>query len=135
MKLSNIIGAYALVAKVNVSDLGQSVQWYIDKLNLDLDQRFTTSSWAQLTMDAVSNVAVGLNLDAENTGTGGAVTTFVVDDIEEARNGLINNGVEVGPITDVGEGVLLAFFSDPDGNSLGLRQNSASQPKVSDFSQ
>src|SRR5229473_3212547 len=40
---------------------------------------------------------------------------LVVDDIDTARSALVQRGVAVGEITDVG-GVKYAGFSDPDGN-------------------
>jgi predicted enzyme related to lactoylglutathione lyase len=47
---------------------------------------------------------------------------LVVDDIERARAGLVERGVDVGAVVDVGGGVLYAGFEDPDGNSLTLQQ-------------
>ena len=47
---------------------------------------------------------------------------LVVADIEAARAELIDRGVEVGGIDDVGGGVLYASFSDPDGNMLLLQE-------------
>ncbi|MCG8421391.1 MAG: VOC family protein [Proteobacteria bacterium] len=133
MKLSDCIGKYAIVAKVDVSDLESSVSWYRDKLCLTVDDRFTTETWVQLRV-GIPYVAIGLNLSASNVGTAGGVTTFVVDDIEFARNNLIAKGVEVSAIEEVAKGVKLAFFSDPDGNHLGLRQNSKGHPTVANFS-
>ena len=56
----------------------------------------------------------------------GAVSTFVIADIVAVRNALLAQGIGVGPIV----GVLLCFFKDQEGNSLGLRQNSKGQPKT-----
>ena len=47
---------------------------------------------------------------------------LVVPDIETARNALIDRGVEVSPIDDVGGGVKYARFADPDGNSMALQE-------------
>ena len=47
---------------------------------------------------------------------------LVVDDIAAARAELVGRGVEVSEVEDVGGGVLYAWFSDPDGNSLTLQQ-------------
>ena len=113
---------YSVVAKVNVSNLAASVVWYESKLDMVTDPAYQRPTWEQLNFPGKSGFAVGLNLDADHVGTGGASTTFVVTNIEAARNELISRGVEVSPVQNA-EGVLLAFFSDPDGNSLGLRQN------------
>jgi catechol 2,3-dioxygenase-like lactoylglutathione lyase family enzyme len=45
---------------------------------------------------------------------------LVVPDIEEARKALVDRGVEVSDVEDMG-GVLYAYFSDPDGNSWALQ--------------
>jgi lactoylglutathione lyase len=130
MPLRDLVGEYALVAKVNVSDIEKSTNWYVQNLGLELDGRYSTSTWSQLNL-GMPGVAIGLNLDPTHIGTGGAVTTFVVENIAQTRAKLISEGIDVGPIMNVGEGVQLAFFFDPDRNSLGLRQNSSEHPPVS----
>jgi catechol 2,3-dioxygenase-like lactoylglutathione lyase family enzyme len=47
---------------------------------------------------------------------------LVVEDIEGTRAALIERGVDVGPISDVGGGVRYAGFTDPDGNGLLLQE-------------
>jgi len=46
---------------------------------------------------------------------------LVVSDINVARAELVERGVEVGEVQDLG-GVLYASFSDPDGNGWALQQ-------------
>ena len=46
---------------------------------------------------------------------------LVVADIQQARAALVDRGIEVKPITDVG-GVLFAVFRDPDGNTWLLQE-------------
>ncbi|WP_181397234.1 VOC family protein [Cryobacterium arcticum] len=46
---------------------------------------------------------------------------LVVDDLAAVRGQLLDRGVEVSAVSDMG-GVLYAFFSDPDGNSWALQQ-------------
>jgi glyoxylase I family protein len=130
MSLKDIFGDYGFVAKVDVSDLDTSAGWYESKLGLIPDSGYDTPTWRQFNLPGIPLTAIGLNLNPVGVGSGGAVSTFVVDDIAAARDGLIAQGVEVGPIIDVGHGVLLCFFKDPDGNALGLRQNSSGQPKA-----
>jgi len=129
MSLKDIVGNYGFVAKVDVSDLDVSTSWYEGKLGLILDERYNTPTWRQFNLPGVPLAAIGCNLNPAGVGSGGAVSTFVVLDIVTARTGLIAQGVAVGPIIDVGHGVLLCFFKDPDGNALGLRQNSPDKPK------
>lgn len=119
------IGAgVGFVAKVDVSNLDASTNWYRDKLGLVPDPRFNAPSWRQLKIPGLGcDVAIGLNLNPGKLGTAGATATFVVKDIVKEQKRLTSLGVNIGPVTPVGEGVCLAFFTDPDGNQLGLRQN------------
>jgi lactoylglutathione lyase len=73
---------------------------------------------------------VGLFEDPTAVGTGGCVPIFVVRDVVSDRNNLIALGVEVSPIEAAGDGVQLAFFKDPDGNTLAIRQNPDSHPSA-----
>lgn len=128
--MKEIIGEYAVVSKVNVKNLEASLEWYQSKLGLRYDPRYTTPTWGQLLVQP--NLAVGLNKE-EPTGTGEAVFTFVVEEIEVAKQQLESKGVQVGDIINVDKGVKLAFFQDIDGNSLGLRENAPVHPSVKEF--
>jgi catechol 2,3-dioxygenase-like lactoylglutathione lyase family enzyme len=46
---------------------------------------------------------------------------LVVDDMSLSRGALIERGVDVSEVDDMG-GVLYAYFSDPDGNMWALQQ-------------
>jgi hypothetical protein len=46
---------------------------------------------------------------------------LVVGDIAATREALIDRGVEVAPVMDMG-GILFARFADPDGNSWLLQE-------------
>lgn len=47
---------------------------------------------------------------------------LVVPDLAAAREELLGRGIAVGEVDDLGGGVRLARFTDPDGNSLLLQQ-------------
>ncbi len=47
---------------------------------------------------------------------------LVVDDIEAARAALARNGIDVEPVSDLGGGVRMAGFADPDANTWTLQQ-------------
>jgi predicted enzyme related to lactoylglutathione lyase len=47
---------------------------------------------------------------------------LVVDDLDLVRRTLVDNGIEVSDVQDMGGGVRYAYFSDPDGNSWALQQ-------------
>ncbi|MEH1858455.1 MAG: VOC family protein [Nostoc sp.] len=122
MTLKNTFGEYSFVSKVDVTDLEASVKWYTEKLGLVLESKYDTPSWRQFSIPDIERFAIGLNL-SNSVEAGNTVSTFVVKDIVAAHQSLIEKGVEVGPITDVGHGVQLSVFKDIDGNLLGLRQN------------
>ncbi|MEH2394762.1 MAG: VOC family protein [Nostoc sp.] len=122
MTLKNTFGEYSFVTKLDVTNLEASVEWYKDKLGLVPESKYDTPGWRQLSIPDIGNFAIGLNL-SNSVVAGSAVSTFVVNNIVAARQSLIEKGVEVGPITDVGHGVQLSVFKDIDGNLLGLRQN------------
>jgi hypothetical protein len=50
------------------------------------------------------------------------VAAFEVEDIEGEVNELRGRGVEVEDIITLPSGVKRAFFKDPDGNVIGMRQ-------------
>jgi len=128
--LKSIADQYAFVAKLEVADITASVTWYTTKLDLEVDTRYLGEPrWRQLNMPGVPRVALGLWQAKNPANSGGAVATFVVENIAESRQQLIARGVTVSPIQDVGQGVFLCFFKDPDGNGLGLRQSGNSEPK------
>ena len=49
---------------------------------------------------------------------------LVVADIDRARAELVDRGVDVAAVEDVGGGVKYAWFTDPDGNSMVLQEMS-----------
>ncbi|NEO71018.1 VOC family protein [Moorena sp. SIO3H5] len=110
------------VSKVNVADLGQAIFFYEELLGMERDTSEDTDRWTQFFYPNVPDTKIGV-YEGQPTGTGEAALTLVVAHIEFARDVLISQGIEVSPIQDVGEGVLLAFFKDFDGNSLTLREN------------
>ncbi|MEU5692830.1 VOC family protein [Actinosynnema sp. NPDC020468] len=116
------------VAKLDVTDLQSSTEWYADSLGLFPDPRYQTRTWSQLNVPGLPGIAIGLDASGGSPGTGGSTPTFVVADIQRTVAELTAKGVKVGEITPVGEGVQLAFFSDPDSNELGLRQNGPTHP-------
>ena len=129
--MKEIIGDYAVVSRINVKSIKDSLEWYKSKLGFEHDPRFDSPNWSQLTI-GIDNVAIGLN-QQKFTGSGKTVLTFVTDDIQAARESLIKRGVKVSEIENAGQGVSLVFFEDIDGNLLGLRQNPLKQPSVGEF--
>jgi len=123
VSLAGLLSEYGFIVKVDVTDLEKSLEWYKNKLGFQLDKRYSAGSWRQLTLSSLPNTALGLHLNPDGAGLGGKKATFVVTDIEAARNGLVGAGVDVDEIVQLGDWVKIAFFRDPDGNVFGIRQN------------
>jgi len=132
MSLKDVIGEYGFVVKLDVSNLLDSAGFYEKGLGLVHDPRFDTDTWIQFNLPGINQVAIGLSASG-GVGAGGTTPTFVVNDINAARESLLQNDVQVSPIQEVGLGVQMAFFQDADGNPLALRQNPSSQPRATEI--
>ena len=118
------------LAPIPVSDVDRAKAFYAEKVgfNVDLDvsaetdQRVTDERRVvQLTPPgSACSIAFGIGILDTPPGTVQALH-LVVSDIEAARAELVDRGVEVGEVQDLG-GVLYAPFSDPDGNGWTLQQ-------------
>ena len=69
------------------------------------------------------SIVFGDGMDGISKIKPGSITGIhlVVKDMDEARQALIDRGVEVGEVMDT-QGVKYAGFSDPDGNGWVLQQ-------------
>jgi predicted enzyme related to lactoylglutathione lyase len=112
---------------VPVGDVDRAKAFYVDQLGFvaDLDVRPVDGvRVVQLTPPgSACSIGIGTGL-AVYEATPGSVRGLhlVVEDIEQARAELVDRGVDVGEVTDVGGGVLYAALTDPDGNTLTLQQ-------------
>jgi predicted enzyme related to lactoylglutathione lyase len=112
---------------IPVSDIDRAKAFYVDRLGFaeDVDVRPTDSiRVVQLTPpgSACSIVlGAGMPLIAMAPGSIRGLH-LVVKDIDDARQALIANGVDVGEIDDQGGGVRYASFKDPEGNSWALQE-------------
>jgi predicted enzyme related to lactoylglutathione lyase len=113
---------------VPVSDVERAKAFYTDQLGFVLDVDVEPSDGmrvVQLTPPgSACSIVIGTGLGAISEMTPGTIKGLhlVVTDIARARDELINRGVDVGEIIDVGGGVKYAWFSDPDGNSMTLQE-------------
>jgi predicted enzyme related to lactoylglutathione lyase len=72
----------------------------------------------------VDGQEAGLDPSGRDKGMTGPVGYGHGDDIEGIQEQLVGAGAEVqSPITDVGGGRLIATLTDPDGNPIGLFQD------------
>jgi catechol 2,3-dioxygenase-like lactoylglutathione lyase family enzyme len=112
---------------IPVSDVDRAKAFYVDRLGFVVDvdvQPVQGVRVVQLTPPgSACSIGFGTGLPVYGAEPGSVRGLhLVVDDIERARAGLAEAGVDIGEVQDVGGGVLYAGFSDPDGNSLTLQQ-------------
>ena len=115
---------------VPVSDVDRAKAFYAEKVrfNVDLDVNADTDPRVsgerrvvQLTPPgSACSIAFGIGIIDTPPGSVQGLH-LVVSDINAARAELVERGVEVGEVQDLG-GVLYAPFSDPDGNGWTLQQ-------------
>jgi catechol 2,3-dioxygenase-like lactoylglutathione lyase family enzyme len=113
---------------VPVEDIDRAKAFYRDRLGFveDLDvQPMDGVRVVQLTPPgSACSIGMGTGLPVYEEIEPGSVRGLhlVVRDIEEARAELLDHGVDIGDVQDVGGGVRYAGFSDPDGNTLTLQE-------------
>jgi catechol 2,3-dioxygenase-like lactoylglutathione lyase family enzyme len=111
-----------------VADVDRSRAFYRDVLGFveDVDVRPADGiRIVQLTPPgSACSVTIGTGLPVFGEMAPGSVRGLhlVVADIESARKELVDRGLDINPIEDVGGGVRYAWFKDPDGNSLTLQE-------------
>lgn len=121
-----------------VADVEASLSFYRDKVGFVLDHDVTPGNG----MRVVQLTPVGSSCSIVfGAGIGGLAapgsvrnTHLVVDDIARVRDELVDNGVPVGPVADLG-GVRYAYFGDPDGNTWALQQIDSRVPSPSHVDQ
>ncbi|NEO33308.1 MAG: VOC family protein [Symploca sp. SIO3C6] len=109
------------VTRFDVVDVKKSVAWYEDVLGMKLSLD-ALPYYGQVSYPEYPDTQIGLNSNA-SPASGKATATIVVNDINVARDSIVSAGVDVEPICSAGPDVVLAFFCDPDGNNLALRQD------------
>ena len=115
---------------VPVTDVDRAKAFYAEKVgfdvdldvNADTDPRVSDERYVvQLTPPgSACSIAFGIGIVDTPPGSVQALH-LVVPDIKAARAQLVERGVEVGEVQDLG-GVLYAPFNDPDGNGWTLQQ-------------
>jgi catechol 2,3-dioxygenase-like lactoylglutathione lyase family enzyme len=111
------------VVTIYVSDMQRAVDFYADVLGLRLLSR-ADGHWAQLTAGGLQIGLHPASVSGPAPGTPGATTLGLVAGvpIAEAVAALESKDVAVrGPVSG-GGGIMLAFFTDPDGNPLYLAE-------------
>ena len=108
---------------VPVSDVDRAKTFYTEKagFNADHDHRVNAQlRFVQLTPPgSACSIAVGEGITDRTPGS--AQLQIVVADVQAARKQLVEHGVDVTDVQDLGWGSFV-FFKDPDGNGWALQQ-------------
>jgi catechol 2,3-dioxygenase-like lactoylglutathione lyase family enzyme len=123
-----MLTATMVVATIPVTDLERAKDFYDDVLGLTL--LWETPVAVRFRCGSVSEISV---FKRPPIGTEHTLAHFEVEDIEGVVQELSDKGVEFldyddGPLATTGHIAVLgparaAWFKDPDGNTLGLRQS------------
>jgi len=108
---------------IPVADVERAKTFYQDKVgfNLDHDVRNGELRVVQLTPHgSACSIVIGQGILDTPPGSVQRLH-LVVPDIQAARAELGGRGVEVTEVQDLGGGITMAFFDDPDGNSWALQ--------------
>ncbi len=111
-----------------VTDVDRAKAFYVDKVGFAVDVDVTPAEGLRIVQltppGSACSFLVSTGVQWVQDMAPGSVhgVHLVVADIEAARAKLLERGVEVGSIDDVGGGVLYAGFQDPDGNLLLLQE-------------
>jgi predicted enzyme related to lactoylglutathione lyase len=111
-----------------VTDVDRAKAFYVDQVGFGVDVDVTPTEGlriCQLTPPgSACSVLLSTGVQWVQSMAPGSVhgIHLVVDDIQAARSQLVERGVDVGSVDDVGGGVLYASFHDPDGNLLLLQE-------------
>jgi catechol 2,3-dioxygenase-like lactoylglutathione lyase family enzyme len=119
-------GMYLLeLVPVPVSDIDRAAEFYTERLGFTLDVDVRPAEgvrFVQLTPPGSQcSIALGEGVEWLDMPVGTLRGLhLVVADIEKARAELIERGIDVGPVQDMG-GVYYAMFADLDGNTWALQ--------------
>jgi len=116
------------LVQVPVGDVDRAKAFYTERLGFVLDvdvQPMEGMRVVQLTPPGSGcSILIGTGMGEASSMPPGTQKALhlVVADIDAARQELVDRGVEVAEVMDVGGGVKYAWFADPDGNSLALQE-------------
>ena len=107
------------------TDVDRSKAFYVDQVGFKLDHDVEPGNGmrvVQLTPPgSACSIVIGVGISDPNAAPV-LNLHLVVDDVDLARQTLVDKGIEVSDVQDMGGGVRYAYFSDPDGNSFALQQ-------------
>ena len=112
---------------IPVTDVDRAKAFYAEKLGFVADVDVQPAEGVRVVQltppGSACSIGLGTGLDAYAAQPGSVRGLhLVVTDIAKARAELVERGVDVGAVQDVGGGVLYAGFEDLDGNSWTLQE-------------
>jgi len=111
------------ILSVNVKDVAKAVEWYTTKLGFGVNVFFEDLPWADIATN-VPGFSLGLAQAPELAGKSACAVTLAVEDVNASRAALEALGVAFQAENTVIPGkVILAHFTDLDGNPLALAQS------------
>jgi catechol 2,3-dioxygenase-like lactoylglutathione lyase family enzyme len=112
---------------IGVSDVDRAKAWYAEKAGFDLNVDVKPAPGMRVIQftppGSACSIVFGDGMEGISNIKPGSITGLhlVVTKMDEARQALIDRGVQMGDIMDMG-GVKYSGFSDPDGNGWLLQQ-------------
>ncbi len=112
---------------IPVESVERAKAFYVDQVGFGLDHDVSPADGVrvvQLTPTGSScSIVLGQGLPGLSAEPGSVRGLHLaVDDIEAARQVVVDQGVDVDAVADLGGGVRLAGFEDPDGSTWTLQQ-------------
>jgi predicted enzyme related to lactoylglutathione lyase len=112
---------------IPVSDVDRAKAFYADELGFVVDVDVRPADGIRVVQvtppGSACSIGFGTGLPVYGAQPGSVRGLhLVVADIERARAELVERGVDVGALEDVGGGVRYASLRDPDGNTLTLQE-------------
>jgi len=108
---------------IPVADVDRAKALYTEKLGftLDHDVRNGKLRVVQLTPPgSACSIVVGDGIVKTAPGSVQGLH-LVVSDLQAARTQLVERGVDASEVKDLGGGISMVFFKDPDGNSWAVQ--------------
>jgi predicted enzyme related to lactoylglutathione lyase len=111
---------------IPVTDVDRAKAFYAESLGFVVDVDVQPADGVRVVQltppGSACSIGLGTGLAAYEAEPGSVRGLhLVVTDIEKARAELVDRGLDVGAVQDVGGGVLYAAFEDPDGNGWTLQ--------------
>ena len=111
---------------VPVTDIDRAKSFYIDQVGFHADHDVRPADAVRVVQltppGSACSIVLGEGLPGIEMSPGSLRGLhLIVQDIGDARDALVQAGVDVSDVEDMG-GLLYAAFSDPDGNTWTLQQ-------------